>query len=95
MGTITKNSARQPQLSVIQPPVIGPTTELTPKTDPMIPWYFPRCLAGIMSPMTVCDRGISVPMPRPWMPRPRISIQNAWALPETTEPIMNTTRPAR
>lgn len=94
-GRVAKNSQRQPQWSVMSPPAMGPATEVTPKTAPMRPWYFPRCRAGMMSPMMVCDNGMSVPMPRPCTARPRTSVQKFGASPEITEPTMKTTSPPR
>ena len=46
-----------------------------------------------MSPMMVCDRGIRVPMPRPWMPRAMTSIQKLWAKPAKIVPTMKTMMP--
>ena len=48
-----------------------------------------------MSPMIVCDSGISVPMPAPWMARAAMSHQKFWAKPDRTEPAMKTTSPPR
>ena len=95
IGTAAKNSQRQPQWSVMKPPASGPATEVTPKTAPIRPWYFPRCRAGMMSPMIVCDRGMIVPIPSPWMARPSTSTQKLPANPLTIDPTMNTARPAR
>jgi hypothetical protein len=49
----------------------------------------------MMSPMIVCDSGMSVPMPRPWMARPATSVQKFGAKPQTSEPTMKTTIPPR
>ena len=95
MGSDTKKSQRQPRWSVMTPPRSGPATEVTPKTAPMRPWYLPRCRGGMMSPMIVCDSGISVPMPRPCTARPATSIQKDWEKPAMSEPIMKTTMPPR
>ena len=43
--------------------------------------------------MMVCDNGISVPMPKPWMARPTMSIAKDCAKPATIEPTMKTARP--
>lgn len=48
-----------------------------------------------MSPTMVCDSGISVPMPSPWLARPTINIPKLCDRPDTIEPIMNTTRPPK
>lgn len=93
-GMPAKNSQRQPKWSVMTPPASGPATDVTPKTAPIRPWYLPRCRGGMMSPMMVCDRGMIVPMPSPWMARAATRTQKPWARPATSEPSMKTTRPA-
>ena len=45
--------------------------------------------------MMVCDSGIRVPIPMPCTARAAMSHQKFWAVPESTEPIMNTTMPPR
>lgn len=92
-GSVAKKLQRHPRLSVRSPPASGPATAVTPNTAPMNPWYLPRCRGGMMSPMIVWDSGMIVPMPRPWMARPTISIQKFTLKPLTTEPTMKTTSP--
>ena len=77
------------------PPSSGPTTEVTPKTAPMMPWYLPRCRGGMMSPMIVWLSGIRVPMPSPCTARAPTRNQKFVAIPARIEPSMKIARPAR
>ena len=75
---------------MIQPPISGPTTDDSAKTPPMTPMYLPRSRTGTMSAITVWERMIRPPPPRPWTTRAAISHQMVGASPPTTEPAMNT-----
>ena len=68
-GRFTKKIQCQPKLSVINPPMAGPSRKLTPKTAPKKPWYLPRSDGAKMSAMIASAIGKSAPAPRPWTPR--------------------------
>ena len=73
------------------PPSNGPSTVVTPKTAPSIPWYRPRSRSGMTSPISAVAVTVSPPAPSPWIARAAISHSIDCAAPLSAEPITNTT----
>ena len=90
-GTLIQNAQCQLRWSVNSPPKSGPTSMGSTKATPMAPMYLPRLRAGTTSAMMACAKIISPPPPRPWMPRPAISMPMFDANAHTTEPTVNST----
>src|SRR5437764_420522 len=72
-GRFTQKHARHDQLSVSQPPRVGPKIDARPHTAAKRPWYRPRSAGEKMSPTMVNRRPITMPAPTPCRPRNRIS----------------------
>ena len=94
MGRLIKKSHRHEKASVIQPPANGPAIEAMPKTPPRYPLYLPRSRGLMMSPIIVCESGMIVPIPKPWIARAPTSHQNPCAAPARIEPSIKMTSPA-
>ena len=89
-GSASRKAQRHPGPSVSQPPMSGPATEETAKTDPMMPMYLPRWRAGTTVAMIACDRIIMPPPPTPWTTRPTMSHVMDSAKKPMTDPTMKT-----
>ena len=69
IGMLMKNTNGQPMVSVIRPPMAGPSRLESPNTAPNSPWYLPRSEGAKRSAMIASAIGNSAPAPRPWIPR--------------------------
>jgi len=88
-GMLTQKHQRQSRLSVKNPPSSGPITAAIPNRAPIGPMYLPRSLAGTMSAMIACDKIISPPPPRPWIPRQMTSSPKFWEKPAAADATVN------
>ncbi len=95
IGMLMKNTNGQPMVSVIRPPMAGPSRLDSPNTAPNSPWYLPRSEGAKRSAMTAIAIGNSAPAPRPWIPRAATSCHISCDSPASTEPTMNTPMPNR
>ena len=75
---LTKNTNGQPMVSVIRPPMAGPSRLDSPNTAPNRPWYRPRSDGENRSAIVAIASGKIAPAPRPWMPRAATSCHISW-----------------
>ncbi|MGX1223581.1 hypothetical protein RKD42_004840 [Streptomyces ambofaciens] len=73
------------------PPTSGPPIIASAMTAAIMPWYLPRSLGGIRSPMIAMTPTIRPPAPRPWTARKPMSWPMSWAMPLSAEPIRKIT----
>ncbi len=96
IGIFTAKTARHPQASVRTPPRMDPRTIPADPAAPQMPRARLRS-APSGNPTLRSGRvaGASAAPPRPWNPRPRMSIHSATAKVPSAEPNMKSPRPAR
>ena len=96
IGTLTKNTERQPTESTSAPPTTGPRAMLRPKTAPQAPIACARS-RGSSNTLRMIDiaTGLSIDPPIAWSTRAAISQPREGASPQSSEPSENTTSPAR
>ena len=84
-GTLIRNTQRQPILSVIQPPIVGPIAGANTTARPYIANAWPRRSGGKASARKACEVGCSPPPAMPCRPRATISSDKVGASPQNSE----------
>ena len=94
-GMLTQKMPRQPTESTSAPPATGPSATLRPNTPPQTPIARARS-AGSVNVLAIMDiaTGLSIDPPTAWIIRNAISQPRPGARLHSSEPTVNTARPA-
>jgi hypothetical protein len=92
-GTFTKKIQRQPRLSVMRPPRVGPAVTPSETISAFRPRAWPRWLLGKASTMRASAGAKINAAPRPWSPRAATRRARFGARPEKAEPTVKRARP--
>ena len=91
-GMLTKKIQCQPHVSVMNPPMPGPSSDESPNTAPNSPRYLPRSAGEYRSATTASATGKTAPPPRPCRPRNRMNCHISWLRPHRSDATMNSDR---
>ena len=95
MGTVAKNTARQPKASTRNPPRAGPATAPVPTMVMIRPMALPRSAGGNVAMMMAMPVPWVMAAPVPCRMREKISTASSVDVPAEIEPAMITTEPIR
>ena len=93
MGTVAKNTERQPKASTKKPPMAGPATAPVPTIVMIRPIALPRSFGGKAPIMMAMPVPWVMAAPVPWTIREMISIPRSVEVPAATEPAIVTAEP--
>ena len=93
IGTLTKKIHSQPRLSVIKPPISGPTATAPPTVAPQTPNAVARSLPWNSWPISASAVANMPAPPMPWRPRQRFRTVGSLLIPHRNEAKVKTPKP--